>query len=142
MIDSYAWVEIFEGTTLGRAARDRIDEADDVFTPDVVLAEVARKYIRQGARSDVVRKRLQAILMASQAVGIDVAVAEESAEAWLELDSRARRKKLGRPSLVDGIVLATSRINNAKVLSGDKHFEGLPETIWLGAERNRNPDQF
>lgn len=134
MIDSYAWVEILEGTTLGKVAKDRIEEADDAFTPDVVLAEVARKCIRQGARSDVVRKRLQAMIVASQAVGIDVAVAEESAKAWLELDSMARRKKLGKPSLVDGIVLATSRINNARLLSGDKHFEGLSETVWLGAE--------
>jgi hypothetical protein len=30
------------------------------------------------------------------------------------------------------MVLTVARTNHGKVLTGDEHFENLPETIWLG----------
>ena len=38
---------------------------------------------------------------------------------------------LRKPSLFDGIVLASAKLNDAKVLTGDEHFKGLAETMWL-----------
>jgi len=35
------------------------------------------------------------------------------------------------PSLADAIILATARILDAKVVTGDQHFRGLPNVIWL-----------
>ena len=37
--------------------------------------------------------------------------------------------------MFDSIVLADARIQVAKVLTGDRHFAGLPETLWVGAAR-------
>ena len=42
------------------------------------------------------------------------------------------QKKMGSEmSAVDCLILATARIHNLKVLTGDKHFNGLEETILI-----------
>jgi len=40
--------------------------ADMVYTPDTVLAEIARKYLREGADEDVIIERLKLIVKCSQ----------------------------------------------------------------------------
>jgi predicted nucleic acid-binding protein len=132
VVDSYAWVEIFKASSEGRAAKKQIEEADEAFTPDVVLAELAAKYLREGEGQDSIRGWLHAIAEATQVLEIGIPIAEESAKASLELTRRARAAGLAKPGLADAIVLATARTNHAKVLTGDPHFKGLPDTIWLG----------
>lgn len=132
VVDSYAWLEIFSGTARGAEARDAIGEADRVFTPDLVLAEVARKYSREGIREKVTRRRLAVIVETSEVSCVDDVSAVEAAKAYGQLEKKARNEKLATPSLFDAIVLAVARVNHANVLTGDRHFRGLDETLWLG----------
>ena len=132
--DSYAWIEIFSGTQKGAAAKKSMEEAESVLTPDTVLAEVARKYLREGIGEGAIRKRLATILEASEPAYVDDLTAVEAARAFIELEKRAKEARLEKPSLFDGIVLAVARTNHAKVLTGDEHFRGLPETLWLSPD--------
>jgi predicted nucleic acid-binding protein len=129
--DSYAWVEIFSGTEKGKIASKFIDEADEIYTPDIVLAEIARKYLREGANKRVVEQRLDWIIGASSVVTVDRSIAIESGSAFLELRQNARDKGLSEPSLFDAIILGTARSIQAKVLTGDQHFRYFSETLWL-----------
>ena len=43
-------------------------DADEVYTPDIVLAEIARKYIREGGGPQIVDHRLNEIVDASNVV--------------------------------------------------------------------------
>jgi predicted nucleic acid-binding protein len=52
---------------------------------------------------------------------LDESIAIESGRAFLEIDERAKKSKGKNPSLFDAIILATSRVNKAKVLTGDLH---------------------
>ncbi len=61
VVDSYAWIDIFLGSRKGREAADAIQEAELVLTPGVVLAEIARKYLREGLKENVIRSRLRTI---------------------------------------------------------------------------------
>jgi predicted nucleic acid-binding protein len=131
VVDSYAWIEIFLGSATGDEARKCMTEAEEVFTPDTVLAEVARKYHGEGMTDSTIRTRLALILEASEVLRIDEEVALAAGKAYRELESKARKEKVRKPSLFDAIVLADARIQNAKVLTGDQHFAGLPETLWL-----------
>ena len=131
VVDSYAWIEIFLGSDKGHSALETIDDADLVITPETVLAEISRKYLREGAKEQTIRKRLKTISESSEVSGIDESIALESGKAYLEVENIAKKSKNNRPSLFDAIVLATARVNEAKVLTGDPHFSGLPETIWL-----------
>lgn len=131
VVDSYAWIEIFSGTGKGSSASKAIDEAEELCTPDIVLAEISRKYRREGLDRRTIEKRLDSIIEASQIIPIDRNVALESASAFLDLRDEAKKKGLREPSLFDAIILGTARSVQGKVLTGDPHFKDLQETLWL-----------
>ena len=109
-----------------------MEEADTVITPDTVLAEIARKYVREGIDEDVTRQRLSVIEEASEPAYIDDEVAIGAAGAYLHLVKKAKDEGLEKPSLFDALVLAIARKNDGKVLTGDEHFKNLQETMWMG----------
>lgn len=128
-MDSYAWVELFLGGQKGQKVRRMIADADEVRTPDIVLAEISRKYQREKADGSRVRSRLETITSASLVTPVGVEVAMKAGESFLELAERAAKQRHRAPSLFDAIVLATARVYDSRVLTGDEHFEGLAETI-------------
>jgi len=128
-VDSYAWVELFLGGQKGQKVRRMIADADEVRTPDIVLAEISRKYQREKADGSRVRSRLETITSASLVTPVGVEVAMKAGESFLELAERAAKQRHRAPSLFDAIVLATARVYDSRVLTGDEHFEGLAETI-------------
>lgn len=131
VIDSYAWIELFSGSLKGNKVKEVLESADELYTPDIVLAEIARKYIREGVKDSIVKTRLEQISANSHITSLDSKLAFESAKCYLELAENARKNKLNLPSLFDAIILATGRARNAKVLTGDLHFKSLPETVWV-----------
>jgi predicted nucleic acid-binding protein len=102
-----------------------------VLTPSIVLAELARKYAREGEDAVRIRRWLNTIVEATQIVEIDIDLAEESAKASLELTRKAKEERSRLPGLGDSIILATTRVWKAQLLTGDTHFKGLPETLWI-----------
>jgi predicted nucleic acid-binding protein len=132
VVDSWAWVEILKLSEAGKSAKKQIERADEAFTPGLVLAELARKYLREGVDPAALKKWLQGISEATEIYGIDVGLAFESAKAAAELVDKAQKEGLGRPGLGDAIILATARAVQAEVLTGDPHFRGIREAIWLG----------
>jgi len=131
VVDSYAWIEIFLGSMRGTHAKDVLTKADEVYTPNVVLAEVARKYFREGMKESVILKRLTTITEASDVTPIDITVATEAARGFEELKRTAKRNGLREAGLFDAIVLALARVLKAKILTGDEHLKNFSETLWL-----------
>jgi len=131
VVDSYAWIEIFLGTEKGQSASQAIQEAEQSITPEIVLAEISRKYFREGAKEQLIRTRLSIISQSTELSQLDETIAVESGKAYLEISERAKKSKGKNPSLFDAIILATARVNKAKVLTGDLHFRDLSETVWL-----------
>ena len=129
--DSYAWIEYFLGSGPGRIVKDYVD-AEEVVTPSIVLAEVARKYLREGMKEEDVARRLIFIEVSSVIKEIDSELSVTAARAYLELSEKAKAEGLKKPSLTDGIVLATGRALKAKIITGDEHFKGLDEAVYIG----------
>jgi predicted nucleic acid-binding protein len=132
VIDAYAWIEVFLGSEKGRKVKEILERADEIYTPDTVLAEIARKYLREGADERTTDARLETITTASNVAQIDTKVALEAARCYTQLAINARKGKLKNPSLFDVIVLAVGRVIKAKIVTGDEHFRNLPETVWIG----------
>lgn len=132
IVDSWAWVEILKLSEAGKAAKAKIEQADEAFTPGLVLAELARKYLREGVAPAVIKRWLQGVSEATEIYGIDPPLALESAKAAAELVAKSREEGLSRPGLSDAIILATARAVQGEVLTGDPHFRGLSDTLWLG----------
>ncbi len=131
-IDSFAWIELIRGTRLGIEAQRRIESADTCFTPAIVLAEVAHRCLRDGLAEALVRRELGAMAEASAVVAVDADVAVAASAATSELRRHARAQRLPIPGLGDGLVLATARRTGSQLLTGDPHFRGRPEVLWLG----------
>ena len=116
--DSWAWVEYFRGSRAGQEVR-RLLEGDEVlFTPSVCLAELKAKYLTEGHDP---ADRLGFIKSRTSIVEVDGAVAEEAA------DLKVRH----RLHMVDAIVLASSKARGADLVTGDKHFRGIPGVVML-----------
>ena len=132
VVDTYAWIELFIGSEKGRIVKEKLGSAEEVYTPDIVLAELARKYAREGIELSVVEERLSKISEISRIIPIDKGIAMKAAEVDRELKDKAKKACLREPSLVDAIVLATARALNANLITGDQHFKEESETIWIG----------
>ncbi len=132
VIDAYAWIEFFIGSEKGQKVKELLENSDEAYTPGTVLAEIARKYNREGADEKTVEARLQTISSASNITQLDIRVALETAKCYTELVATAKKSRLTTPSLFDAIVLATGRTLSSKIITGDEHFRNLPETIWVG----------
>ena len=61
IVDSFAWIEFLGGTSLEPAIRRQLAAADMVATPDLVLAEVARKLARDGITRAIAGRKLRDI---------------------------------------------------------------------------------
>ena len=130
ILDTYAWVEYFLGSPKGRVVKDLLEKG--AYTPDVVLAEIARKYLREGFSREEVVKRLRFMEFKSIVVSVDSSVALRAAEIYFELLEKARRERLRTPSLVDAVVLAMARILGTKLVTGDRLFKGLRDVVYIG----------
>ncbi|MCI4351820.1 MAG: PIN domain-containing protein [Thermoplasmata archaeon] len=130
-IDSFAWVEMIRGSRRGTESRRLLGQADACWTPAIVLAEVAHWCLREGLDERSVRRELRGMGESSNIVPIDPELAIGAARATIELRGRARAQHLPVPGLGDGLVLATARRTGSRVLTGDPHFRGLPDALWL-----------
>lgn len=131
-IDSYAWIELINGSPLGVTARERILSAEACFVPSIVLAEVGLKLKRNGWADSAIRGELDAMTETAEVVPIVPDLSILSAEATLELRLWAKTRRLSAPGLGDGLVLATAWQTESSVLTGDEHFHDFGETVWLG----------
>ena len=131
VIDTYAWIELLIGSEKGNKVKELMENAEEVYTPSKVLAETARKFLREGTDEKTINTWLEIITATSVITQIDSAIALEAAKYQLELYQQAKISKQNTPSLFDAIVYATARINQCKIITGDEHFKNLPETIWI-----------
>jgi len=132
VVDTYAWIELLIGSEKGAKVKEILAKADEVYTPDIVVAETARKFYREGADEEPISRWIEAITDASVVTPIDSAVALEAAKCQSELIENAKSLKQNTPSLFDAVVYATAKVKDCKVLTGDEHFRNLPEVLWIG----------
>jgi toxin FitB len=121
LIDSWSWVEYWKGGRHADQATKYIEGSETAIASTINLAEVyhwvLRDYDEKKARekADTLRKRCYII-------PVDEQIAVDS----------ARFKNSLKLALADSIILATARTRNAKVLTGDPDFKGLPDTLFIG----------
>jgi len=131
VMDSYAWIELFLGSEKGKKVVEIVSSADEVITPDLVLAEIGRKYIREGANEKEVKNRLKFVEENSIVACLDADISMEGGKAYLELLEKSKKERKNKPALTDSILLALARKYSAKIVSGDKIFEGMKEVILI-----------
>ena len=115
LLDTYAWVEFFNGTEKGRTVKRFLDERE-CFTPAIVLAELS-EWIEN---SHLDRKKImETVLVSSFILNAEQDTLE--AAGILKVKKRQSVKGFG---LIDAIILATALQYNLTIVTGDKHFGG------------------
>ncbi len=121
VIDAYAWIEYFRGTPSGDAVRPYV-EGDRAATSTLTLAELKEKYLREKWGS--FQEDLEFIAVRTLTMPIDRRIALLAGEL-----NHTRKRSTRDWGMADSVILATARSASAKVVTGDKHFEGLPDAI-------------
>ena len=130
MYDTYAWVEYFLGTDKGLKVRALLRE-EGGYTPSIVLAEISRKYLREGVSPEIVGKRLLFIEAMTEIVDITVELALKAGETYLELLQHSKRVKGRTPNLADAIVYSTALLLGEDLVTGDRLFRNLPHVLYI-----------
>ena len=124
VVDAYAWIEYFDGTTIGEKVKRVIEDANNViFTNVITLAELASIFTRKNKNYEEAKK---IILSRSSFYEVNMNFTEEVGKLHAEL--KKNRKHI---SLADVFVLLTAKKLGGKVITGDKDFKGLKEVIML-----------
>ncbi|MBC7090983.1 MAG: type II toxin-antitoxin system VapC family toxin [Nitrososphaeria archaeon] len=125
LIDSYAWIEYFMGTSAGEKVKPIIEGLEEKMTPTICLAEVYAKTVKVDGGEMAERQR-SFIKESSALIPLDETIAIESAK----LDVAMKRKIKGW-SLADSIVYVTGLIKKAKIVTGDEHFKSLENVLFI-----------
>lgn len=126
IIDSYAWLEYFMGTAAGEKVREMIESSEhEKLTPTICLSEIYAKVLKiEGLERAEIQRAF--IKLRSALVPLSEDIAVESAKVDLEM-----KKKVKGWGLADSIVLGTTRLKRAKVVTGDEHFKDLEQTVYI-----------
>lgn len=129
MIDTYAWVEYLIGSEIGVKAKNYIERGRGL-TPSIVLVELRKWYLREiesGRRSErEMQRHLAFVESATEVVPLDATLALKAGETDFLMKKRIRNWPIA-----DSVIYATALSRAAQVVTGDKHFKGLNEAIYL-----------
>lgn len=122
LLDTYAWVEYFNGTAKGAVVKDLL-MGRQCFTSAISLAELSEWCARCGYGSSEI---LGAVKKTSVVIGLD----NDLLEAAGRLNHRMKCTTKGF-GMLDAIILATSKAYSLPIVSGDRHFAGEEGTVLL-----------
>jgi predicted nucleic acid-binding protein len=116
LIDSYGWIEYFAMGPRAKRYSSYVESAkkQNTVTPTIVVFEVYRKLKRERGE----QKALEAYVQMSETNIIPL----DDRISLLAADASITRGL----SMADAIIFATAKEYNAKIITSDSHFEGVP----------------
>jgi predicted nucleic acid-binding protein len=113
LLDSFAWIEYFMGSERGARVKGYVEGSEPIYTASICLTEIKSRYLRD--KKDPTT-RVKFIIERSFIVPLDEEIALLAAEL---------KQKYGLHT-IDAIIYATSQSRNLVLVTGDRHFKGLP----------------
>ncbi len=120
LVDSWAWIEYFKGTSSGKKATGYIEGEEKVIVSAINVAEVRLFLLRHKQAEE--EKLITFLLNTSFPVPISTEVAMQAAKIKHE-------KKLG---MADAIVMVTAIMHKARIVTGDDDFKREEGVIYIG----------
>lgn len=119
VIDSSGWLEYFMDGRHAAAYLKYLQSDNPIWLPSLVIYEVYKKVCREKSEADALLAVTQMEGQAEVVVPLDDQLAMTAADISL-------RHNL---AMADAIIYATARQEAATLVTGDKHFKGLPSVI-------------
>ncbi|HIJ97664.1 TPA: PIN domain-containing protein [archaeon] len=123
VIDTSAWIEFLSGTKRGKTAGQFI-QSGLAATPVIVIAELSDKYAREGWQA--FEEAVNYVNYFTEVFPLTLGISAISGIVKKEM--RVEEKNF---SLADGIILATARTMNAKVVTGAREFSNAKDAIMI-----------
>lgn len=121
-LDTSTVIELFIGSDKGERVLKTITK-DDVFISILTHAEVAIWCKRNGKDFEVWRDMIEKI---ANTVDLTPAICYDAAKITFE--TKKNEKNFG---IVDGIILASARSIDQRLMTKDKHFKGFEDAILI-----------
>ncbi|MHA1673355.1 MAG: type II toxin-antitoxin system VapC family toxin [Promethearchaeota archaeon] len=125
VFDSYAWVEYFIGSPMGKFVEEFLEKAEQCYTPSIVIAELSTKFEKENRQKEW-ETTCKFIRNKTVIIPLDLELANQSGKRKIIL-----RKKAKTIGLADAIIYQTALSLEAILLTGDEHFENFHEVIYL-----------
>jgi predicted nucleic acid-binding protein len=125
LVDTYTWIEILKNSVWGNRALAIIEQASPAYISVLTLYELQYR-LEELYGHETANTRIRTILSHTETIPIDEQIA--SLAGLIKFEQQRKKSKMGA---VDCMILATARLHNLKVLTGDRHFKGLAESIQI-----------
>jgi predicted nucleic acid-binding protein len=121
VLDSFAWLELFEGTKKGAKVKEIIKNNEGkIYTTIANYYEVYYR-IEQKLGKEKRKEAIDFIENCANIININKDIASIAAQIRM-------KEKM---SAIDTFTLAAARLIKAKVVTGDKDFQNIPEAILI-----------
>ena len=118
LLDTWVWIEYFEGRS--QEARQYIEGCEDLCISAITVAEVSQKYASYGVGK--VENRIADMLRRSPLIPVDRRIAT--------LAGMLLHREIPG-GMADAIILATARLGHHVIVTGDQHFQDVPDVIFI-----------
>jgi len=121
VFDSSAWIDYFLATSKGTKVREIVQQHPEIFTSGVVISEVCVKLLKEGGST---ADMINAFRSLAKLIEYDFSIAEQAANIFV-----VQRKQKPKFGLADAHLVAIARRHDAKIVTCDNDFTGIPEAI-------------
>jgi len=112
VVDSSGWIEYFVNGRNANFFNSPIRDTDNLLVPTICLYEVFKRILLELGEDEALQ--VTGIMSLGTIVELNRDIAIHAANISLEL----------KLAMADSIILATARVNNAKLWTQDEHFKG------------------
>ena len=113
LLDTYAWIEFFIGSEKGNVV-NKILKNNICYTSAISIAEIS-EWVERGNYDR--KKIFSDVESFSTIIDLDGSILESA--GIIKVKKRQKIKDFG---MVDAIILATAKLHEMKIVTGDKHF--------------------
>lgn len=120
--DTFAWVEFFNDSDIGLEVAKTLE----IEPPQTAMATVSELYswaLKNGKDPQAI---LKIVRDGSQLMEFTNGIAELAGQ--IHQENKKRTKRFG---MVDSMIYATALANSLKIVTGDPHFEGKRDVVFI-----------
>ncbi len=124
IIDTYGWIEYFKGSKKGEIVEKIINNKNKIITLECCIAEIMIYCLRNNLDFSSALH-----LIRTNSYIFPVLIDTWLDAAHIKFEIRKNRPGFG---IIDAILVSKQKEKKAKIVSGDPHFKGLTNVVYIG----------
>lgn len=127
VFDTYAWIDYISGGRHAKKVSDLLEDSQNQkVTPATVIAELTERLLREGIDQSKIEQILYFVKSRTKVYPCDPEVAFHAGQINFQ-----EKKKVKDWGMLDSLNYAVARILDYSFVTGDPHFKGKNDVIFL-----------